>query len=216
MVARWPWLAAVILGLMIMVSSCVGGGMMFSDVVNLQKLTSAEDQKFLQSMAAHHEDEIEMCRRISEHGHSSGMQEMARGMLDGHGRQLDKMREMHRSMFGSELVPDETGHKPMDMPMMDSTMDGGADMPMMGGGGMPMIGGGKATEHSEHHPGTDGGSEVDRACLAQMIPHHQEAISMARTILGQTKSEEMMAFANELIADQTEQIETMRELEDHL
>lgn len=78
-------------------------------------------------------------------------------------------------------------------PMSDhhGTVGGGTAMPGMGDMSMANI--------------TD---EFDY--LTKMIPHHEEAVATARTLLAGTKRPEMVDFANTIITTQTQQIDQMK------
>lgn len=56
------------------------------------------------------------------------------------------------------------------------------------------------------------GSEAGRLFVEQMIAHHEGAIEMARTALDGAQSVEVLELAQQVIDDQTTEIDEMREL----
>lgn len=55
------------------------------------------------------------------------------------------------------------------------------------------------------------GDEFDKAFITGMIEHHQGAIDMANAAKQNAKHEEIKRMADEIIAAQTKEIETMRQ-----
>ena len=56
------------------------------------------------------------------------------------------------------------------------------------------------------------GAEASRLFLEQMIVHHDGAVLMAQSIIDSTQHPEIAAFATQVVADQTAEINTMQEL----
>ena len=54
------------------------------------------------------------------------------------------------------------------------------------------------------------GDEFDKAFLAEMIVHHQGAVDMAKAVLATSKRPELIKLANDIIAAQTKEIDTMK------
>lgn len=52
--------------------------------------------------------------------------------------------------------------------------------------------------------------DVDRDFVATMIPHHQGAIEMAQAELRYGRNEQLRRIAQEIIVDQTQEIDVMR------
>jgi uncharacterized protein (DUF305 family) len=50
----------------------------------------------------------------------------------------------------------------------------------------------------------------DQSFIQSMIPHHQEAIDTSKVILNQSKDQELKNFANQVIIDQTKEVEAMK------
>lgn len=56
------------------------------------------------------------------------------------------------------------------------------------------------------------GKAFDRAFLSMMVPHHQAALDMARAVLPLSKDATVKTWANQIIKDQTREINTMNTL----
>jgi uncharacterized protein (DUF305 family) len=52
--------------------------------------------------------------------------------------------------------------------------------------------------------------DVDRDFVAMMVPHHQGAVDMARTLLRYGHNEQLRRLAQEIIVNQQQEITTMR------
>jgi uncharacterized protein (DUF305 family) len=50
----------------------------------------------------------------------------------------------------------------------------------------------------------------DRSFVQSMIPHHQEAIDASKLIVAQSTSQDIKDFANQVIIDQTKEVEIMK------
>lgn len=55
-----------------------------------------------------------------------------------------------------------------------------------------------------------GGNGVDRAFVADMIPHHESAVAMAQIALKRGESSFVKELANDIVSSQTTEISTMR------
>ena len=72
-----------------------------------------------------------------------------------------------------------------------------------------MSAGGNAT--SMNHMDSGGGHMSDPMFTAEMIPHHQAAIEMARIVLKHGKDEQAKKLAHDVIREQTREIADMEE-----
>jgi uncharacterized protein (DUF305 family) len=52
--------------------------------------------------------------------------------------------------------------------------------------------------------------ETEQDFIAQMIPHHQEAVDTSKIVLAKTENEELKSFLEEVIQAQTSEIEMMQ------
>jgi uncharacterized protein (DUF305 family) len=50
----------------------------------------------------------------------------------------------------------------------------------------------------------------DKSFIQAMIPHHQEAIDTSKVIIAESKDQELKMFANQVIIDQTKEVEAMK------
>ncbi|THF69218.1 DUF305 domain-containing protein [Deinococcus sp. Arct2-2] len=90
----------------------------------------------------------------------------------------------------------------MDHSSMDGTSKAAsASMPGMAMGSMDLSGLKKLS-----------GKAFDRAFLSMMVPHHQAALDMARAVVPLSKDATVKAWANQIIRDQTREINTMNTL----
>ncbi len=72
-------------------------------------------------------------------------------------------------------------------------------------------------DDGSYHPmmrdlSTRSGVDLDRVFLADMIPHHEGAITMAESVLTLTQRPEMLALANDIITSQQAEIAEMEAL----
>lgn len=108
------------------------------------------------------------------------------------GSQPDRMEMMSGMQGGSHMMPDGTmmGNGGMNMAMdMDSMMEG-------------MLANMRGKS----------GAELEKAFIADMIPHHQGAVDMAKLLLqDKTVRPELVKFANEIITAQEQEIGQMKE-----
>lgn len=74
---------------------------------------------------------------------------------------------------------------------------------MMGSG---MMGGAMGGMMRQMYPNAD----LDQMFMQMMIPHHEDAISMANTALQQSQHPEIKTLAQAIVAAQTAEIQEMR------
>lgn len=98
------------------------------------------------------------------------------------------------------------GHRPANQVVM-SGMHQMPDGSMMSNGGMDM-----KSMMQGMNAGLVGktGDEFDKAFLSEMIVHHQGAVEMAQAVLKNSKRPELIKLANDIIAAQTKEIDTMK------
>ena len=58
--------------------------------------------------------------------------------------------------------------------------------------------------------GASGASDVDRAFIDMMVPHHESAIAMAQIALERSERQELIALANDIISAQQEEIAQLK------
>ncbi len=83
---------------------------------------------------------------------------------------------------------------------------------LIGFGGGYAMRGGEAPVSGEHMmpDGSMMGQNIDQHFIAQMIPHHEGAIAMAKIALERSKRPEMITLANDIIKAQEKEIADMR------
>ncbi|WP_158866019.1 DUF305 domain-containing protein [Leifsonia sp. AG29] len=79
-------------------------------------------------------------------------------------------------------------------------------------GGMDMGGDGMMSQHDMDTLKNASGADAAQLFLTQMIEHHQGAITMATTETEKGKSTDAVALAKKIVAAQTAEIATMRQL----
>ncbi len=61
-----------------------------------------------------------------------------------------------------------------------------------------------------------GGTGTDRAFAAEMVPHHESAVEMAEEAVERGEHPEIVDLAEDIVASQNEEIETLRGIESRL
>jgi uncharacterized protein (DUF305 family) len=165
------------------------------------------DVEFMQGMIAHHAQAIRMARMAPTHGASAGLRTLAERIEVS---QQDEIAFMQRWLRDRrETVPDplalggHAGHDTHQMP--------GMQMPGMqtSGGLMP----GMLTPEQMAALDAARGEEFDRLFLADMIQHHQGALTMVDRLFavpGAGQEGTVFRFASDVTADQTTEIDRMR------
>ncbi|MGD9894943.1 MAG: DUF305 domain-containing protein [Dehalococcoidia bacterium] len=144
---------------------------------------SPYDQRFIDEMVMHHQGAIVSARMMIAESERPELRDLARRIIDGQQRQIERMRAWREQWFGSDDVP-AMGMDPM--------------AGMMGRSGMAGMMGGMMQ-----------GEMTDRMFLRMMIPHHQLAIDMAEDAVKNAQHEELKDLAREIIAEQSAEIEEM-------
>lgn len=148
---------------------------------------NSADVMFAQMMIPHHEQAVEMSDMLlAKTGIDPEVAALAEQIKAAQQPEIKQMEEW-LDAWGA------------DMPGMDD-MDG-----MHHGDGMMSEDDMEALEAAT-------GTEAARLFLEQMIEHHEGAIDMAQDEVDDGQNADAVALANDIIASQTEEIETMREL----
>ncbi len=147
---------------------------------------SSTDEMFVQMMIPHHEQAVDMAElMLDKTDIDARVTALAEQILAAQEPEIETMRA-----WLAEWGVSEWG----------STMSG-----MDHGDGMMSAGDLAALE-------TATGAEASRLFLEQMIVHHAGAVLMAQSIIDSTQHPEIAAFATQVVADQTAEINTMQEL----
>lgn len=147
---------------------------------------NAADEMFVTMMIPHHQQAIEMADIVlDKDGVDARVIELAENVKDAQGPEIERMLSWLEE-WGVTYDP-------------DSGMDHGSGDGMMSESDMTAL---------ENATGVD----ASRLFLEQMIVHHEGAVDMARTALEDAKNPEVLELAEQVIDDQTSEIDTMNNL----
>ncbi len=148
---------------------------------------NSADVMFAQMMIPHHEQAIEMSDTL-----------LAKSDID---PEVTALAEQIKAAQQPEIE------------QMEEWLDAwGADMPGMDDMDGMHHGDGMMSEDDMEALEAATGTEAARLFLEQMIEHHEGAIDMAQDEVDDGQNADAVALANDIIASQTEEIATMREL----
>jgi uncharacterized protein (DUF305 family) len=159
------------------------------------------DVEFMQGMIPHHAQAVKMCTMAPTHAGKREVKLMCERMLISQRDEIHMMRVW--LIDRAQYVPpaDATHHK--------MTMPGGMAHDML----MP----GMLSDEEMAKLDKARGADWDRMFLTAMIKHHQGAIKMVEDLLaanGAAQGDDIYAFASDVFADQTAEIERMQKLLD--
>ena len=150
------------------------------------------DEMFVTMMIPHHQQAIEMADIVlAKDGLDPAVAELAQQIKDAQAPEMERMLGWLDD-WGVEYDPDGMGG--MDHGSMDDSGDG-----MMSEEDMATL------EESD-------ATQASRIFLEQMIVHHDGAVDMARTALGDGQNQDVLDLAQQVIDDQTAEISTMQDL----
>lgn len=140
--------------------------------------------QFLDTMIAHHKGAVEMALLAEGRSAHPEVKELAATIIQDQEREIGKMAEWRNNWYDgkSEAIN-------MDFPGMNHGMKG-MDM--------------KKLESLKGH-------DFDVEFLRQMIPHHEGAVEMAKSIRGSDGHPEVKGLATDIISSQEAEIKQMRE-----
>jgi uncharacterized protein (DUF305 family) len=139
------------------------------------------DLRFLDQMILHHQGGVLMTEHMVQNSAHSELRDLAQRIITAQRREIDQMRA-----WRSQWYPDAPAAPAM--PGMGGTMMNRGQMAQMMGGQ----------------------EQLDRMFLQMMIPHHQDAISMARQAIEASEHPEVSGLAEAIISSQTAEIDEMR------
>lgn len=139
------------------------------------------DRHFIEQMVPHHESAIAMTKLAQQKSNRSEVKTLADNIITSQTAEIDKMQSWYRQWYGTD-VPKQSSSNGM-MSMMNGSWD-------------------------EDNLNT--ATDFDKAFLEEMIPHHQMAIMMANMLENGTNRQEMKTLAQDIIATQTKEVDTMR------
>jgi uncharacterized protein (DUF305 family) len=153
------------------------------------------DRQFVDRMVPHHAMAIYSARHMISGSPRPEMRELADDIVESQSEQIDQMRAWREEWYGDPGPEYAHGD---DGGWSDGV--GWDDNGMMGQGGGMM--------------GRDGGmmngDDADAMFLRMMIPHHEQAIQMSREALGEAEHPEIRRLAEQIITEQSAEIELMR------
>lgn len=151
------------------------------------------DVAFTQAMIVHHEQAIEMAALAEDRADAGEVRSLATRIGEAQQPEIDRMQEWLEA-WGEDAADAGTdmGHDGMDM-------GGGDSMGMMSGEDMEQL---EAAS----------GAEFDRMFLEMMIEHHRGAIAMAQEVQADGSHPDVLALADDVVADQEAEVEEMEQL----
>ena len=164
------------------------------------------DVAFVQGMIPHHSQAVEMSALAETRASSDKVKQLAAEIEQAQAPEIEQMRGLLKA-WGAP----ESGSMSESMPGMtpDTGDDATADAGGMGGmhEGMGMM-----SDAQMQSLGQASGAEFDRMFLTMMIEHHNGAIQMAQTELGDGQNPEAKALAQKIIDNQRAEVTTMQGL----
>ena len=166
-------------------SSSMNMGM--KSMAALEKLSGKKfDIAWMSQMIAHHKGALEMAQQCVKSCNEPDVKKAAQTIIGAQTKEIKLMTGWLKTWYGA--TPDKT-----QMAMMNADMKGMMNSSM--GGMQPMDGMKMPT---------------DRSFLEGMIPHHQGAVDMAKLALTKAAKPELKKFAQQVINDQSKEINQFR------
>lgn len=164
--------------------------------------------RYMEGMIDHHQMALDMAEDCLAKVETESFRSVCQGVIDAQTPEIETLRGWLREWYGIEYAPmpmsqlmELMGLAPdagMQMGHGDHTTNPMTDMPLM----MGMMAGLDRVE----------GVEYEAAWLEAMIDHHDDAVHMSERILRYAVHEELLALAQQIIDDQTAEIELMESL----
>lgn len=145
------------------------------------------DRAFIDAMVPHHRSAIEMAEAAKNVGlQQEELRTVADDIIESQQREIDDMLDWREEWFGSrELGPEDRAA--LGLTEADTgTMEHGAGE-------------------------IEDAGDVDRAFAEAMIPHHEDAIDMAKQAQEKGQHEEIKNLADDIIGAQESEIEILKE-----
>ncbi|WP_195724682.1 DUF305 domain-containing protein [Herbaspirillum sp. CAH-3] len=140
------------------------------------------DEQFLDTMAKHHEEAVQMAELVDSRSAHDQLKQMAKNTIDDQGAEIAQLRK-----WKSQWFPNKGSAVNMKLPGMMQSMKG-----------MSM----EKLQSSQ-------GDEFDAMFLDMMIKHHRGALTMAQDAIKKSRHPEIVAFSKKVISQQEEEISTM-------
>ncbi|WP_119071369.1 DUF305 domain-containing protein [Aggregatilinea lenta] len=192
--------------LAVLVSAVAGTAYAQGDVTGR---AARAEVRFMEGMIDHHQMALDMAEHCLAKTSSDAVRTLCQGVIDAQTPEIELMRGWLTDWYGIDYTPvpmaqlmDWMGlgaaSGMMDMGHGDHTANPLTDMPLM----MGMMSGFDRIE----------GADYDAAWLEAMIDHHDDAVHMATRVLRYAEHEDLRALAQQIIDDQTAEIELMEDL----
>jgi uncharacterized protein (DUF305 family) len=146
------------------------------------------DRQFIDRMIPHHAMAILSAQHMISDSRRPELRVLAENIVESQTEQIEQMRAWRKEWYG-----DPGPEYPYQHDRWGNGM-GWDDNGMMGQGGRGMM----------------DGDAADAMFLRMMIPHHQQAIQMSRVALERAEHPETRQLAEQIIAEQSAEIESMR------
>jgi uncharacterized protein (DUF305 family) len=147
------------------------------------------DLRYVQDMIMHHQQAIDMALLAPERAARDDVKRFAERMAGAQGPEIEGMNGWLRQHNQPTIDPRQSGHAGHSMSMP-----------------------GMATPAQLEALRAASGPAFDTMYLQLMIAHHEGALTMARTLQTSGRDVRVQEMANDVIAVQTDEINTMREL----
>ena len=148
---------------------------------------NATERAFLSAMVPHHESAVEMAELAQRRGESTFVRDLADAIVQDQRAEIAQMGDIHRRLFGTELVPDETAREKLGLAAEEAD-------------------GGHMDDTMEMLATAD---PFDRAFLDEMVAHHLSAIAMAEAALEGAEDAEVRELAESIISAQQDEVGRM-------
>jgi uncharacterized protein (DUF305 family) len=152
------------------------------------------DIAFAQLMIPHHTQAVEMADLALKYGRSAEVKTLATQIKAAQDPEIAQMTQWLGEW-----------NAPLQMPDSDDSGMAGMDMGGMSASGM-------MSEEEMNALAQARGAAFDRMWLQMMIAHHEGAVAMAEQVLTTTDDEQVKALAENVVAGQTAEIDTMQQL----
>lgn len=164
--------------------------------------------RFMEGMVDHHQMALDMAEDCLMKATTDTVRTLCQNVIDAQTLEIKLMRGWLLEWYGIDYTPMAMSElmglmglgvdSGMDMGHGDHTTNPATDMPLM----MGMMSGFDRVE----------GLDYDSAWLEAMIDHHDDAVHMSERVLRYAEHEDLRALAQQIIDDQTAEIESMEAL----
>lgn len=164
--------------------------------------------RYMEGMIDHHQMALDMAEDCMAKVETESFRAVCQAVIDAQTPEIETLRGWLRDWYEIEYAPmamselmelmDLAPEAGMEMGHGDHTTNPQTDMPLM----MGMMAGLDRVE----------GAEYEVAWLEAMIDHHDDALHMSERILRYAEHEELRALAQQIIDDQTAEIEQMESM----